>query len=341
MIGPERKAYPKRARDSRKHGSLTVDELKALYEKSRGKVIVFTGAGISVSSGVSVFSSKGGLYDRARRKFKVKDGMTLFSDRFYRKRTKEAIQFFAELGLEVRSASPTSTHFSLVDLEASILRHVTLNVDGLLPRAGASIWDPVKNPAGKTIEFHGNLQDTLCVSCGDIQTLSLSDMKKLKAGKDILCGQCSKSLRPKIMLYDDHDGELITPSYVWDVLKADLLEAELVLWVGISFEQSASVSYYRRVLRLAPALKMVVVNPSEEALWNLKSALSEIPGPERLSSVLEESDSFFKALVEGAGPSPNQTPTHKHRKFRRIVTSHSSSSDRSSPSALREQENLN
>mmetsp|Transcript_4228 Transcript_4228/g.17915 ORF Transcript_4228/g.17915 Transcript_4228/m.17915 type:complete len:213 (-) Transcript_4228:654-1292(-) len=211
MTGLERKAYPKRARNRRKDGFMALDELKALYEKSRGKVIVFTGAGISVSSGLSAFSSKGGLYDRARKKFKVKDGMTLFSDRFYRKQTKEALQFFAELSLQARSASPTSTHFSLVDLEASILRHVTLNVDGLLLRAGANIWDPVKNPSGKTIEFHGNLQNTLCVSCGDIQTLSLLDTTKLKAGKEIFCSQCSNSLRPKMMLYDDHDGELITP----------------------------------------------------------------------------------------------------------------------------------
>mmetsp|Transcript_4226 Transcript_4226/g.17898 ORF Transcript_4226/g.17898 Transcript_4226/m.17898 type:complete len:201 (-) Transcript_4226:145-747(-) len=193
---------------------------------------------------------------------------------------------------------------------------------------------------GKTIEFHGNLQNTLCVSCGDIQTLSLLDTTKLKAGKEIFCSQCSNSLRPKMMLYDDHDGELITPSQVWDVLKADLLEAQLVLWVGISFEQSASVSYYRRVLRLAPALKMVVVNPSDEAIWNLKSALSEIPGPERLSSVLEESDRFFKALVGGTEPH-NHVPPHMHKRLRRVVASHSSSSDGSSGPGGREEQKLN
>ena len=41
-------------------------------------------------------------------------------------------------------------------------------------------------------------------------------------------------------------GDVITPDDVFDALEADLAVADLVLWVGISFEQSASTSYFRK-----------------------------------------------------------------------------------------------
>ena len=42
-------------------------------------------------------------------------------------------------------------------------------------------------------------------------------------------------------------GDVITPDDVFDALEDDLKVADMVLWVGISFEQSASTSYFRKV----------------------------------------------------------------------------------------------
>ena len=42
-------------------------------------------------------------------------------------------------------------------------------------------------------------------------------------------------------------GDVITPDDVFDALEDDLKLADMVLWVGISFEQSASTSYFRKV----------------------------------------------------------------------------------------------
>lgn len=49
------------------------------------------------------------------------------------------------------------------------------------------------------------------------------------------------------MLYDDEEGDCITPEDIWDVLEGDLEGADMVMWVGISFEQSASTEYFRKV----------------------------------------------------------------------------------------------
>ena len=67
-----------------------------------------------------------------------------------------------------------------------------------------------------------------------------------------------------------------------DLMEEDSKAADLILWVGISFQQSASTAYFRKVrkwLQEAGKLEDVVqavINPSDEALWNLKTASSNL-----------------------------------------------------------------
>ncbi len=51
----------------------------------------------------------------------------------------------------------------------------------------------------------------------------------------------------QVMLYDDEQGDCITPEDVFERLDDDLAVAGAVIWVGISFEQSASTEYFRKV----------------------------------------------------------------------------------------------
>ncbi len=46
---------------------------------------------------------------------------------------------------------------------------------------------------------------------------------------------------------------------MFDVMDEDLAVADMVLWVGISFEQSASTSYFRRVGSSVPTLILTVL----------------------------------------------------------------------------------
>lgn len=62
-------------------------------------------------------------------------------------------------------------------------------------------------------------------------------------------GSCAAVALPprQVMLYDDEEGDCITPEDVFERLEDDLGVAGAVLWVGISFEQSASTEYFRKV----------------------------------------------------------------------------------------------
>lgn len=44
---------------------------------------------MAVCAGMSMFTTKNGLYERARSKFKIQDGMKLFSYPFYKQRRKD------------------------------------------------------------------------------------------------------------------------------------------------------------------------------------------------------------------------------------------------------------
>lgn len=55
-----------------------------------------------------------------------------------------------------------------------------------------------------------------------------------------------------------------------------------MLWVGVSFEQSASTEYFKRVRRVLQEgerlslCHQAIVNLSDEALWNLLSANNNV-----------------------------------------------------------------
>ena len=82
------------------------------------------------------------------------------------------------------------------------------------------------------------------------------------------------------MLYEDAESEVITPEEVMDLMEEDTKAADLILWVGISFQQSASTAYFRKVRHWlqesgkSERVVQAVINPSDEAVWNLMTALS-------------------------------------------------------------------
>ena len=74
---------------------------------------------------------------------------------------------------------------------------------------------------------------------------------------------------------------MITKDDVFDVMEEDLAVADMVLWVGISFEQSASTTYFRRVSlslsrtepadRVCPAAMRQAVAASTRVVTNARA----------------------------------------------------------------------
>eukprot|EP00899_Mesostigma_viride_P021221 jgi/Mesvir1/290/Mv13620-RA.1 len=148
--------------------SASAPSVAALAEKhSTGKLLFFTGSGMSVAAGMSTFTKPGGLYERACKRFRVGDGMRLFHHSFYQKNRDAAEGFLREIYDEAVVARPTASHRALRALEACgrLRRHYTLNIDGLATAAGASLWDRWARLQGATIEMHGNVREMVCTRC--------------------------------------------------------------------------------------------------------------------------------------------------------------------------------
>jgi len=294
---------------------------------SASKIVIFSGSGLSATSGMSTFSTKGGLYQRAQRKFKLQDGKTLFTYSFYDRHRLEALAFFADIYLEATRATAAPGHHAVAELHHAgrLQRHYTLNIDGLAEKVGLNTWHPEDNPDGCTVEMHGNIHYLVCVQCGKCSPLTAERIKNMKACKEIPCLCCPDStteggihaqdvnnkkkgendddnnetttmaaetlknennndttsaLRFKVMLYEDAESEVITPEEVMDLMEEDTKAADLILWVGISFQQSASTAYFRKVRHWlqesgkSERVVQAVINPSDEAVWNLMTALS-------------------------------------------------------------------
>ncbi|KAJ9505491.1 hypothetical protein QJQ45_024632 [Haematococcus lacustris] len=294
---------------------------------------------------MSTFTSRNGLYDRAREQFNVQDGMKLFTYSFFKQhRAKVQVRndetstanakpptarqawagacmqaFFAQIYSEAQASQAAPGHHALARISemGRLQRQYTLNIDGLSEVVGLSTWHPQANPAGSTVELHGNIRQLVCPSCLSTSPLTRRAINVMKDEKVVCCPSCAaEGLRFKVMLYDDDQGACITPEHVFETLEEDLQVADCVLWVGISFEQAASVEYFRQVRQLLASLgrltacPQVVINPSAAACANVVSSMCNLGGLQLLD-VRATADTALPALAERMASRPHPTPaTH-------------------------------
>ncbi|KAJ1462300.1 DHS-like NAD/FAD-binding domain-containing protein [Pelagophyceae sp. CCMP2097] len=300
--------------------SMSLEVAAALLCKARD-IVVISGSGISVASGLATFTKKGGTYERARKKFKLKQGIDLFHWRFYEERPLDSLWFLATMYDAVAKAEPTATHHAVQALEwqQRLRRHFTMNIDGLHARAGATVWNGHDDAiAERTVELHGNLHSLVDISTGSVYAVDGPALRRIKArkaafgdeGEDAPEAQSTGTaiedyetspalVRFRVLLYNDEEHHaVLNGEAAMATLAADAAAADLVLWLGISFEQSASCGYLRKVeaalCAAGKATPQLIVNPCEEAYFNAASALE---APATLTHVTATSDELFAACA--------------------------------------------
>lgn len=239
------------------------EKLLRLFRDNK-KVVVFTGSGISVSAGLSTFT--GDLYVKVARKFKLKKGggnddggSKVFCYKFLESHPNECFEFFKSLHKKACKALPTNTHYALCAMaeKGQLVRHYTLNFDGLASASGMSSWttsntnsDFASLPSssyGKTVELHGNIHELVCRQCGAVYDAAQYTRAPAPPCQKNVDHNCD--LRFRVLMYDDQEGQLINRgggggNPLVDLLPQDLSECHAVVWVGISFRQSASTQHF-------------------------------------------------------------------------------------------------
>jgi NAD-dependent deacetylase len=99
--------------------------------KTKKKIVVFTGAGISAESGLQTFRDSDGLWEG----HKVEDVAT---PRAWKKDMSQVLRFYNERRRNILNAKPNEAHIGLAALQQDYDIHIiTQNIDDLHERAGS------------------------------------------------------------------------------------------------------------------------------------------------------------------------------------------------------------
>ncbi len=196
-----------------------IESIARLWPAS-GKVLVLTGAGISVASGIPDFRSPGGLWSKY-------DPMRVATVDALENNPMDVWKFLLDAVWVMNRAEPNPAHTALAELERAGLVDalVTQNIDGLHQRAGS------KN----VVEFHGSMAAWRCHSCSkphDCDTAATITMATAPWRCD-----CGGVVRPDIVFF----GEAI-PLDALNKSGQLACGAELTLIVGTSCEVAPASS---------------------------------------------------------------------------------------------------
>lgn len=176
-----------------------------------GKIIVFSGAGISAESGIATFRDSNGLWANY-------DPMVVCNYHNWRENYKLVHEFYNKRREELRSVAPNAAHKIIKKLSDEFeLINITQNVDDLFERAGCE----------GVIHLHGNLRELRCEKCGAIIEIGY------EAYDFTPCPKChAPELKPNIVFFYEN-----APRYVdlYEVFSG-VGDSDIVLVVGTSGE---------------------------------------------------------------------------------------------------------
>lgn len=186
-------------------------------------VVVLTGAGVSVASGLKPYRGPGGVWttnpELASRLSAGVDAETLWA-------------VTCDWRREVAMAEPNAAHRALATFEGNVVGRggaftlITQNVDGLHTKAGSR----------NVIEFHGTLKRSRCAAaCG---AEAFADERD--EGPVPTCERCGAPVRPDIVLFDEMIGALED----WTAKRA-LRDADLFVAIGTSGTVSPASNFVR------------------------------------------------------------------------------------------------
>lgn len=177
----------------------------------RRRAAAFTGAGISVESGIPDFRSPGGLWSRF-------DPMEYAHIRAFLANPVKVWVMLKEMDDTITRAKPNSAHYALAELEARrhLLGVITQNVDNLHQAAGSR----------RVVEYHGNALRFICHQCKGRHPRETLDFSKAP----LYC-YCGGLIRPGVVFF----GEQI-PAGAQEEAEELAQECDLLLVIGTSGE---------------------------------------------------------------------------------------------------------
>jgi NAD-dependent deacetylase len=256
-----------------------VDTLYRAWEIVRGakRIVVLVGAGISTDSGIPDFRGPQGVWTKDPSAEKRATIGVYLSD----PEVREAA-WRSRLDSQVWEAQPNAGHMALVELERRGVLDllVTQNIDGLHLLAG---HDP-----SRVVEIHGNMRETVCMSCDDRQPTP-NVLERVAAGeRDPRCMALSDGVECGGIL------KTATISFGQDLVAEDLHKAhraaancDVMLAVGSTLSVYPAAALVPTAHRNGAAV--VIVNAEPTSFDAIADAVVRTPLSEALPLMVAES----------------------------------------------------
>lgn len=171
--------------------------------KQASRVIAFTGAGISVESGIPPFRGENGLWS--------KYDPTLLDINFFKSNPFESWKLIKEIFYDFfGKAKPNKAHIGLAELEKSgyLDAVITQNIDNLHQLAGSK----------EVYEFHGNSRELVCLNCGRIYLAKEINLEEIPP----ICPICGSVLKPNFVFFGEPIPEVARAASIRESTTADV-----------------------------------------------------------------------------------------------------------------------
>lgn len=211
--------------------------LKTLIDEANN-IVVLTGAGFSVPSGIPDFRSAQGLFNEGGEGAIPPE--EILSHSYFFQHTKLFYDFYRSKMLYLE-AKPNGAHHTLAKLEAcgKLKAIITQNIDGLHQEAGSQ----------NVIELHGSVKRNTCIKCN-----TTYGVKKIIEKVDIPRCSCGGIIKPDVVLYEENLslGDL-------EAAIEYIRECDLLIVVGTSLQVHPAAS----LIRYCRRGKRVIINLGE------------------------------------------------------------------------------
>ena len=183
------------------------ETLKQIIKESNN-IVVFTGAGISVPSGIPDFRSADGIYNQ-KTNFSASPE-DIISHSFFMSHTEDFYTFYKDK-MCYPKAEPNAAHKYFADLEkkGKNIIVVTQNIDGLHQKAGSSI----------VYELHGTIHQNFCQRCGRLFGLDYV----MNSNGVPHCDKCGGIVKPNVVLYEESLDEDTIQRSINAIMTCDMM----------------------------------------------------------------------------------------------------------------------
>lgn len=185
---------------------MLINDIEKVAELIRNAkyAIAFTGAGISVDSGIPPFRGEGGIWSSHH-------PIYLEIDFFHKKPYQSWIKIKEIFYDNLINALPNIAHEVLAKMEkrSFIESVITQNIDHLHQKAGSKI----------VYELHGNCMKLICTACNSEYDISFVDLNYLPP----TCYVCKGILKPDIVFFNESIPQFAKKRSLEEVYKADVM----------------------------------------------------------------------------------------------------------------------